>query len=464
MQIGTIIESGLRNWQIIQQVDGKGTINLQGRWSHNENLKNPKVLVRIVREDTSDIIIPWMPGALYDKNKWKISIREIPAGGLYRIETCLSPEDNTALEWSIRGDMIHHIGVGDIFVIAGQSNSAGYGKDPIFDAPQLGVHLLRNSGEWDLATHPMNESTGTIHEENTETANPGHSPYLNFAKYLKRVLGYPIGLVQAALGGSALSAWNPDEDGFLYRSMLRTINSLDSGIKGLLWYQGCSDAAENLCDTYLDRFKRLVSVLRADVKNDTLPVFTLQLSRFVAPSIRQSDIFWSILRESQRQAALEIPNLYVIPTLDCTLSDLIHVSSSSNMVLGERLAKTALTKIYGKNYICDAPDIMKAERLSSNEVELQFENVMDRIYILDSGADNISFTLEDEEGAIDIQKYEIKENSKIILTLSRDISGKCYVSGGYGQNPKGIVPFDYSAHIPMLAFYKKEVKTSDCKN
>lgn len=460
MQIGSIIENGLRNWQIIQQIEGKGTINLQGRWAHNENLKNPKVLVRIVREDTSDIVIPWMPGEIYDGNKWKLRIREIPAGGLYRLETCLSPEDNTALEWSIRGDMIHHIGVGDIFVIAGQSNSAGYGKDPIFDPPELGVHLLKNSGDWDLATHPMNESTKTIHEENTEASNPGHSPYLSFAKYLKRELGYPIGLVQAALGGSSLSAWNPEEDGVLYRSMLKTINSLDSGIKGLLWYQGCSDAAESLCDTYLDRFKHLVSALRSDVKDDTLPIFTFQLCRFVTPSTQQSDIFWSIVRESQRQAALEILNLYVIPTLDSTLSDLIHISSSSNMVLGERLAKTVLNKIYAKNYICDAPNIIKAERLSSNEVKLQFQNVMDRIYILDASADDISFTLEDESGAIGIQKYEIKENSNIILTLSRDISGKCYVHGAYGQNPKGIIPFDYSSHIPILAFYKKEVHSS----
>ena len=66
------------------------------------------------------------------------------------------------------------------------------------------------------------------------------------------------------------------------------------------------------------------------------------------------------------------------------------------MVLGERFAKTALNKIYGENYICDAPNIIKAERLSSNEVKLQLQNVIDRIYILDANADNLSFILEDD--------------------------------------------------------------------
>jgi len=56
---------------------------------------------------------------------------------------------------STRGDMIHNIGVGDVFVVAGQSNAAGRAKNPVEDAPELGVHLLRDSGVWDLATHPL---------------------------------------------------------------------------------------------------------------------------------------------------------------------------------------------------------------------------------------------------------------------------------------------------------------------
>ena len=59
--------------------------------------------------------------------------------------------------------MVHNIGVGDVFIAAGQSNAAGRAKNPVEDPPELGVHLLRPSGRWDLATHPMGETTDAIH-------------------------------------------------------------------------------------------------------------------------------------------------------------------------------------------------------------------------------------------------------------------------------------------------------------
>ena len=41
------------------------------------------------------------------------------------IETCMNQNDNKVIEWGIRGDMIHHVGIGDLYIITGQSNSAG---------------------------------------------------------------------------------------------------------------------------------------------------------------------------------------------------------------------------------------------------------------------------------------------------------------------------------------------------
>lgn len=242
MKTGALINKGPSDWQIIQQVDGKADISLSGDWIDYPESRNPKVFVRVVREENGGIVVPWQESENTEPGKWRITVRGIPAGGLYRVETCLHEKGKYEIEWGTRGDMIHHIGVGDLFVITGQSNSAGYGKDPVYDPPEIGVHLLRNNGKWDLATHPMNESTGTIHEENREGGNPGHSPYLSFAKQLKRELGYPIGLIQAALGGSPLSAWNPEENGYLYRNMMNIVRSQTEKIRGVLWYQGCSDA------------------------------------------------------------------------------------------------------------------------------------------------------------------------------------------------------------------------------
>jgi hypothetical protein len=189
-----------------------------------------KVYARIVREDSGENIIWWTMAKELGERKWTVTFQNVPAGGLYRIETCLMRPLQDNIEWALRGDMLHHIGVGDVFVIAGQSNSVGFGKDSIYDCPKLGVHLLKNNGKWDLASHPLGDSTDTVHPENTDCANPGHSPYLAFAKRLKKELGYPIGLVQTALGGSPLKEWNPAEKGTLYQCMLAKIRDRQHGV------------------------------------------------------------------------------------------------------------------------------------------------------------------------------------------------------------------------------------------
>ena len=212
----------------------------------------------------------------------------------------------------MRGDCVHHIGVGDVFVIAGQSNSAGYGKDYISDCLDAGVHLLKNNGKWDIASHPINDSTGTIHPQNRDGANTGHGMYLSFAKYLKRELGYPIGLVQASLGGSPLKAWSA-EDGYLYRSMIHIVRGLN-GIKGILWYQGCSDTSPEDSRTYEERFEKMVRDVRRTLNMDTLPFLTCQINRAMTRCDEETIRGWGRVREAQRRAAQKIQNVFIIPT------------------------------------------------------------------------------------------------------------------------------------------------------
>ena len=458
MQIGAIIENGPNDWQIIQQFNGKADLVVSGKWVHEEELIDLRVYVRLVKEDTGDTVIPWLESEDLGGNKWCLTLKDVPVGGLYRIETCLNQGNSKVLEWTIRGDMIHHLGIGDIFVIAGQSNSAGYGKDPIYDPPEIGIHILKNNGKWDLASHPLNESTQSIHEENRENANPGHSPYLSFARQLKRELCYPIGLIQASLGGSALSLWNPKENGVLYKSMLDTIRSQNSKIKGVLWYQGCSDTLEGLCDTYLERFKSMVSNIREALNDDKLPILTVQLNRLVTPASEISDRCWGKVREAQRQAAKQIANVFIIPATDCTLSDAIHNSSAANIVIGERLSKIALKNIYKKGINYNAPDLSEATKISHDKILLNFDNVCNRLYTYEVGADNLPFVIEDEKGFAVIKSYEQNDVNTITITLDRELGNSCRIHGAFEQNPKAIIPIDFSNHLPMLSFYGVEVK------
>ena len=459
MQFGAFIEKGPTDWEILQQANGFTDVSISGTWNPSPENVDGKgdVFARILKEDTSDVILAWTKAVSVGDHLWEVVLDKIPTGGTYRLETCLMEKDRQGIERLRRGDMIHHLGVGDLYIIAGQSNSSGYGRGCIFDPPEIGVHLLRNSGRWDLATHPMNESTKTIHNENTETGNPGHSPYLSFAKMLKRELGYPIGLIQASKGGSSINRWNPSEVGDLYECMLNIIKLQGGKIKGILWYQGASEAISRNSAGYLDRFENMVVTLRRTLNMSELPFLTVQQNRHTDAKPVSDDIYWGMIREAQRQAAKKIPQVFVIPANDCRLSDGIHNSASSNMVIGERLAKLALCGIYHKIKSYGAPNIIKAERAENKCIKLTFENVNSGMMCYHVAPDKLPITVEDNTGLINIAEYRVESNT-IILELEREGLSGLLVHGAFGANPSAFIPMDTDSQLPMLSFYNVVVE------
>ena len=456
---GALIGEGPDDWRILQrQPDGTAELHLAGTWSHDGPATRPVVKVRAVLEDTGESILPWTDSDM-DGGNWSYRGR-LPEGGPYRIETCLSMDEQKQVEWSVRGDMVHHVGVGDVFAIAGQSNSAGYGKDPVYDPAEVGVHLLANDGRWRLATHPMNESTNTVHHANLEGGNPGHAPWLAFAKRLRRELGVPVGLVQSALGGSPLSEWNPEETGGLYRNLMAILAPLRAETKdprllaGVLWYQGCSDTGEGTCDTYLDRFARFVARLREDLADPALPFLTVQIGRFTAKAEPGSDAGWSKVREAQRRAAHEIPGVAVVPTLDLPLSDAIHIASSGNLVLGDRAAKAVLGAFYGIGQGFRAPEPDCAVLEGGNRVRVHFANVVERLYDWEVVPALVPFCVETPDGIeLAPARIDYVQRSDVVLTFDRDLPPGCVVHGAHQQNPPPLVPHDVTTRLPMLSFY-----------
>lgn len=457
---GCRITSGARDWQVFQQDDtGHALIGLGGTFSLPEDQASGKPVVRVVSEETQAAVTAdteWRVADFRPEGTWSVRLR-VPAGGLYRIETAVLPAGGV-LEWAHHGDFVHHVGAGDLWVIAGQSNAAGYGRGEIQDPPELGVHILRNEERWDLATHPLNDTRGNEHA-NLEAANPGHSPFLAFAKRLRRALGYPIGLVQTALGGSPLSEWNPVENAnaSLYRNLLHCVELAGGSVKGLCWYQGCSDAGPGACDTYLRRFEQFVTRLRRALSAPVLPVLTAQLNRYTDPEGVADAAAWGMLREAQRQAARVIPHVAVIPTTDLPLSDLVHTSPSGNLVLGQRFASTALGMVYGRAERWRFPEIAAARSQGGGRnVRLRFDHVATRLASDYSTVED--FTVEDGRGPAGVKHVSFASEAEILLALERPLEGDGFVHGAAGVHPKTSV-YEAVTNYPPLAFYRFPIES-----
>jgi sialate O-acetylesterase len=354
--------------------------------------------------------------------------------------------------------MRHCIGVGDLWLIAGQSNSVGYGRGPYNDPPEPGIHMFRHNEQWALATHPMGDSTDTCHPVNQEGANPGHSPYLQFARVLRRALGYPIGLIPTALGGSPLSRWNPAEPGpsDLFENMVQSVQRAGGVVRGMGWYQGESDTSTTeIAVSYADRFVSAVRAWREALHAPELPLLTVQLNRTNPTADTAAMRNWSLVRECQRQMTRRLSGVAVVPSLDLTVCDGIHTSAEGNLVLGERLARAALGMVYGRSINWQAPDLQSATRLGNGDViELKFVPVTSRIASMDSNVN--PFLVEDKEGPLAVRKVVYTGCDTIRIELERTLGADAKVHGGYGVSP-ALMPSDFERLMPVLAFYGVKV-------
>jgi len=462
--VGAVIDQGVQDWQIFQQDRrGRADIAISGRWGSD---KPATVEMRLVRENTAEPVaahLDWQPTRTKPDGTWSGTLKDVPAGGLYRLETHLRIGPKDPAEWGPRGDMRHMLGVGDLWIIAGQSNSAGFGRGPVYDPPQLGLHVFNNAMRWMIATQPMNDSTNTAHPVNREASNPGHGPWLHFARTLKRRVGIPIGLVQVSLGGSGLCWWNPTEPGDhpLYDIMVAAVEAVGGGVRGVLWYQGCSDTGPDAAATYEKRFIAAVRAWRKAMRNPDLAVLTVQINRVTGVTDPNVERAWTILREAQRRVPRRLPRITVMPTLDLALTDGIHLSPSGNLALGQRVAQAALATVYGLDVYYRAPEPKTAKATDGGRtVEIEFEHVAGRMDTMDGSAQ--PFRVEDADGVVPVEKVEYTQSATVRLRLARPLVGKAAVHGAYGCNPP-LAPMDMDRVMPMLGFYGVPIKQASGK-
>ncbi|MBQ2732757.1 MAG: hypothetical protein IJF74_01230 [Clostridia bacterium] len=282
----------------------------------------------------------------------------------------------------------------DIYIIAGQSNGAGYTKidrnvlDSLWSENRKGDEHVIYSGraEYTMNVNTPNVSTGANEVRGWTTAKSGQGINGNcmgaevgmaktfLDKYYNEETGKTAGIIKFAHGGTSLVGnvngenaangnWVPPSyaeyrgfdysdkslHGGLYRGLLAQVEkSLDMlerlefdevNIKGVFWMQGESDMGQ--ASAYIKAFQCLAEDLRRDLGEivgkdlSDLAIIVGEVSKTFAGA----DAYWTSANagfiSTQQRLARTIENVYTIPSSQYEITKLVNGKSVNDPHQGD---------------------------------------------------------------------------------------------------------------------------------
>lgn len=208
--------------------------------------------------------------------------------------------------------------------------------------------------------------------------------------------------------------------GGLYHQMLKPLTSFP--VKGILWYQGESDAIH--ADIYDKLLTSLITCWCRDFK-DNLPFLIVQLAPF-GKWLDCDAAGYPEVRRRQEMVSKNVSNTAMASIMDIGCYHDIH--PKQKMEVGRRLALLALGKVYGENILCEPPELEKAERIK-NRIILSFKNCRDnygnnKLLAIKKETDNPQsvcgingFKIEQSQKDISIEDIRLEENKIILYTV-----------------------------------------------
>ena len=125
--------------------------------------------------------------------------------------------------------------------------------------------------------------------------------------------------------------------------------------KGAIWYQGCSDVGN--ADLYAKQFPAMVGAWRKGFVHDEagFPVYLVQLAAFKETHAEPLDSAWARMRWTQMQLGETVPHCGTAVAID--VGDHRDIHPKDKKTVGERLARLALARTYGRKDVVEAGPI-----------------------------------------------------------------------------------------------------------
>jgi serine/threonine protein kinase len=232
------------NYQVFQRYSRlRGQIALKGR------VKPPcdKVQARVTGNSLEGKLLDkWHPVAMNEADRTFDTTLPLAAGGWYRVEVQALRKDQVVAQ-----AVIDKVGIGEVFVGAGQSNSTNCSEELL--KTTTGMVASFSGSHWQQGNDPQ----PGVHDR---TGGGSYWPAFGEALYAKYKV--PIGIASTGHSGSSVNQWQPG--GEFYKWMMPRIRQLGSGgFRAVLWHQGESDVSMT-SDEYA---RKLTTVIKASVKD-----------------------------------------------------------------------------------------------------------------------------------------------------------------------------------------------------
>lgn len=395
----------------------------------------------------------------------------IPVGGPYTVR--------------INHTVFRDIYVGDLWILAGQSNMEGNGiltdQDYAYrDNPNIRAFYMND--QWRPARNPLHHTGRARDRVHTEIYHAldqpkgvGAGPGLAFACRMYSYTHVPQGLIPCAHGGTIQEHWTPDTkesggDFSLYGAMYRRFQVNGSHVRGIFWYQGCSDGENFRERYYTERCIRLFKSMRADMsgllpEGRILPIVQVQIGRWTDEFNQQGeehDRCWTSIRRQQMGIGEKLPGVDTLASVTYRTDDQIHLSSSCQWNLGEKAAEAMLNLLApGEAGLAGALPGMKLGRISLNpvpvypnytEMQIEIRNAHGKLWA-EPRAMGFVLATEPDQPQVWRQPYDAFTQGNTIHIRFRmspeELSGYSLYYG-YGCNPDCNITDEHKNPVPCF--------------
>lgn len=326
------------------------------------------------------------------------------------------------------------VGVGDLFLIYGQSNALGSGGIDTYRPepnPLIRFFTVANfdngDSEW---VQPYKTSTW-----------PGTGT-LEFQKFLCGKYNYPVGVIVGSVGGSDIkglnnrNAQNPADKNTHYGKMLlQTIFSdVKDQIRYIIFRQGETDGSYQLeSEQYPVEFEKLYNSFVQDYPN-LKKIYNIQNNILTINNSKAG-----FLRDYQRLTKYKFSKIITMSSVGTTGYDGLHYTLKGYSQTAYELSRIVGREIYNdfQSPQIYSPDLKKIY-WENQKLVLEFDEGMEMLYPQDSVASGKTWSMKDYiyvDGRNDVVQSGEAQGNKIYLTVANVQNPKTvsYLPNAYGQ-------------------------------